>query len=413
MPVAPSNGDLPTFRVLTLGASGSGKSVFLASLFHELDHRTAKRRYFLDTDPDQRISLGEIYGQVSDTTKPWPVGTRVADMPTFSFDCIVVDNGSDHDQDDDDADAPALREAPVLRVSFVDYAGELLERAQADGDKLAALVGHMAEAHALLVMLDGLRIRQLLLGEPEGLAHFQHKLRPMFGFMQKAKCPIHLVVTKWDLVRDVGEAENTEECRLDVVIEALLKFEHIRSLVEAREARQVVRLIPVSAVGKDFAELTAHGEVGKRRDGKIVPKNIEVPLCAVLLDLFRQIERTLDEPTLRDLKKQIRDHIRKDLRSEKGTIIAAALGRPAAAGARLVLQAALGRNLGREATSIYMGWMTKPLGLRAEQIAKIRDAGERNIAQRQRLRKLLLEDFDRTVLKLEANLPRSELSRTM
>ena len=75
----------PFFRVLALGAAGSGKTVFLSSMFHELDHRSQRRRYYLDTSAEQRILLSEIYSTVSDTSKPFPLATRKADMREFVY----------------------------------------------------------------------------------------------------------------------------------------------------------------------------------------------------------------------------------------------------------------------------------------------------------------------------------------
>ena len=79
-PAPPSTlgGDPPTFRIVALGGSGSGKTVFLSSMFHELDHRGPRRRYCLDTNAEHRIFLSEIYGTVSDTWATPPHPTRAA-----------------------------------------------------------------------------------------------------------------------------------------------------------------------------------------------------------------------------------------------------------------------------------------------------------------------------------------------
>jgi hypothetical protein len=112
------------------------------------------------------------------------------------------------------------------------------------------------------------------------------------------------VVTKWDLVRGFGEpADASDEYRLDRVAEALLRYEHIRALVEDHSARQVVRLIPVSAVGADFVDLNTDGMVVKRPHGHLKPTNVEVPFNAVLPDLFRQVEGSLDQELDRGLWK--------------------------------------------------------------------------------------------------------------
>ena len=291
---------LPTFRVVALGGPGAGKTVYLSSLFHALSYRTPGRSYHLSTDPAQRIALGSLYRSVSDTSKPWPKGTQKGETREFEFDCMAADGTGDAH--------------PVLRMSYLDFAGELIQEECDDGGKaLADLAARIEKADALLGMIDGLKVLQLLRGEPEGRSYFQHGLQPMFGFMQSAKCPIHLVVTKWDLVRDFGEPEDADdELRLGRVIDALLQYEHIRALVYVYSARQIVRLIPVSAVGADFVQLDTDGKVVKRPDGHMRPTNVEVPLCAVLPDLFRQVEGSLDESLRRELDRALWKEIGSD-----------------------------------------------------------------------------------------------------
>ena len=83
---APAGSDsVPTFSVVALGPSGSGKSVFLTSMFHELNHPTDRRSYFLETSPADQIALSQTYRAVSDTARPWPPATRTADMKEYTF----------------------------------------------------------------------------------------------------------------------------------------------------------------------------------------------------------------------------------------------------------------------------------------------------------------------------------------
>jgi hypothetical protein len=386
----------PIFRVLALGASGSGKTVFLSSMFHELDHRSQRRRYYLDTSAEQRILLSEIYSTVSDTSKPFPLGTRKGDMREFGFDCVAVD------------DASGAR-ARVLRVSYLDYAGEVLERGQDGGSTaLTDLVAAMESADSLLGIIDGYRVWQLLQGIPAGETHFRNTLRPLFGFMARASCPIQFVLTKWDLVRDFGEPQDADDqSRLDRVIEALMNFEHFSSLVNEHSSRQVVRLIPVSAVGHDFARIV-DGTVSKREGATVRPYNIEAPFSAVLPDLFKQVEATLDAGALNGL----REEGRKALRAHRLDAVAATLARPAVLAAQRLLAAAYGVTFGDRITSAYLQWMVAPLDVTAQELEKQSNTVNRDLAQLQHLRALVMADFDRTVLRLEAALPQSELRGT-
>jgi hypothetical protein len=386
----------PIFRVLALGASGSGKTVFLSSMFHELDHLSQRRRYYLDTSAEQRILLSEIYSTVSDTSRPFPLGTRKADLREFVFDCVAMD------------DASGAR-APVLRVSYLDYAGEVLERGETGGSTaLTDLVAAMENADSLLGIIDGYRVWQLLQRIPAGETYFRNTLRPLFGFMARASCPIQFVLTKWDLVRGFGEPRNADDqYRLDRVIDALMQFEHFSALVHEHSSRQVVRLIPVSAVGQGFVRIV-DGKVSKQEGATPRPYNVDAPFSAVLPDLFKQVEATLDTNALNGL----REEGRKALCAHRLDAIATALARPAVLAARGLLAGAYGITFGERLTTAYLQWMSAPLDVTAYELEKQSKTATRELAQLQHLRALVMADFDRTVLRLEAALPQSALRGT-
>jgi hypothetical protein len=108
----------PTFRVVALGVAGSGKTVFLASMFHRLHVASPGGSYFLETAADQRVALSRLFQQVERTDLPWPRGTRVGETREFTFDCMAVRGGEKH---------------KVLSLNYLDYAGELLEAEQEEG----------------------------------------------------------------------------------------------------------------------------------------------------------------------------------------------------------------------------------------------------------------------------------------
>lgn len=379
-PAAPlSDGDeLPTFRVVALGLSGSGKTVFLSTMFHELSHLAPQRSYYLDVDGQTRLALGAIYNEVSDTSREWPHGT--ATTREFVFDCVGVDaHNSRH---------------PVLRLSYLDYSGGLLERAEEPGSTAQSdLITHIEGADALLGMIDGHRLLAFMRGEQAGRDYFQRKLRPMLGFMHRATCPIHFVITKWDLVRDFGEPRDADDqLRLARVIDALLRYEHIKALVHSVGGHRIVRLIPVSAVGTRFAQLDRDGRVSKLPNGEMDPMHVDVPLCAVLPDVFSQAEHELDERSRRRLQRAMRAY----LRSHRGSVLAQALRRPAIAAARTLLP-----GYGSAAAVLVLEWLSPD-----SPPSPAPDSIEREIATRQRV----MDDFKRAVVRLEAVLPQSQLS---
>jgi hypothetical protein len=384
----------PTFSVVALGAKGSGKTVFLSSMFHKLNFQAPGRSYYLETDPQQRIALARTYSNVSDTAKPWPPGTRTGETREFVFDCVGVDERN--------------AKHTVLRMSCLDYPGEALEAEQEAGSTvLDDLVERIHGAHALLGMIDGHRVLQLLRDEPAGRDYFERSLQPMLGFMQGASCPIHLVLTKWDLLRDNAPASSgDDEALLDAVIAAMMRFEQIKSLVYVHSRNQIVRLIPVSAVGSTFAHLDPEGKVVKRSDGELRPTNVEVPLCAVLPDLFKQVEMSLDQ----SVRSGVNADMFRQMRKDAGAMVAYVLGRPAGTALRLFLQGTLGRDVGSEATTLFLDWLARPAD-GDQRLSHTRTKLEEEAARLQQLHRTVIEDFRRAVLRLEAVLPNSELSR--
>jgi hypothetical protein len=373
----------PTFRVAIVGPSGVGKTTFLSSLFHTLNFRTPGRSYHLETAPDERIALAGVFNKVSDPAQPWPAGTKVAEAHEYVFDCV----GTGPDD---------VRHA-VLRVKVDDYAGELLHIQQKPGAGAALqnLVDRITGAHALLALIDGRNVLQLLRGEPAGHAYFSSTTQPMFGLMQSVSCPIHLVLTKWDLIRDFGEPPDAgDEDRLSRVIEALMAYEHIASVVRVNDRRRTVRLIPVSAVGPGFAELNADGKVIKRPDGKVRPTNVEVPFCAVLPDLFRQVESDLRDSDIRTLRR---------LRHDPARLLGAA-AQLLSGTAFTALQVLSGGTLGATmAVQMFVDWMDSPPSSNGRV--------DRDLGDLQSVRRAVMEDFTRSVLRMEASFPNSQLTK--
>jgi hypothetical protein len=371
----------PTFRVVALGVSGSGKTVFLASMFHRLHVRSPGGTYHLETSAAQRVALSQVFRQVTDAGEPWPRGTQVGETREFTFDCVAFHDGAKH---------------TLLHINYLDYAGELLESEQEAGSHaLADLEERIGQAHALLGMIDGYRLLKYLRGEPDGHAYLRSAVQPMIGLMAGAVCPIHFLVTKWDVVRGFGEPPGAaEDTRLRLVRDALVEGAQIDALADAAgRPRRIVRLIPVSAVGADFVHLDAHGNNVKQPRAALRPANLELPLSAVIPDLFRQAEAALDQPA--------------GSRSRPGADSVATLARllavPAAVLAGTTLHLGLGRTYSDEIVGMFFDWLGRP-------------AGDVTSAQRQtdvlrRLRGEVLAEFDTTVSRLDAALPAARLGR--
>src|SRR5204863_991451 len=94
----------------------------------------------------------------SDPERPWPPGTAVGQSRRFSFDCLA------RTQD---------QWEPVLRINYLDYAGEVLEQTSGEDGAAALrdLEAHVKRADAVLGMLDGRRVLQYLNGAAAGRAY--------------------------------------------------------------------------------------------------------------------------------------------------------------------------------------------------------------------------------------------------
>jgi hypothetical protein len=99
--------------------------------------------------------------------------------------------------------------------------------------------------------------------------------------------PAHLVVTKWDVLRDPAAPDDNEQ--LGRIRDRLLEHPGFRE----RARCGPVRLIPVSAIGPGLATIDEDGLVGKRPGIVARPLNVEIPICTVVPDLLARAEREI------------------------------------------------------------------------------------------------------------------------
>ncbi|MEV4623519.1 GTPase domain-containing protein [Asanoa sp. NPDC049573] len=280
---APPRGDdgVPTFRVVTLGPRGSGKTLLLASMYHQMQ-TWGGRGYFLAAPREQVALLNHWFTEVEDPGRDWPAGTATADTREFAFD-VRTRGGSG-----------GLH--TVLKLVYLDYAGALLTQPPEPGSTLwKDLDDRIEAADALVAVIDGHRVRQWIDGKREGRMGLQHALTAMISRMLVVEKPVTFVITKWDLLRDI---DVDEDSRLRTVRKLLMSNQGFRDLVQEHSGRRVVRLVPVSAVGPAFAELDESGAMTKLPDGLLEPTNVDVPIAAVVPDVFEQIMLRLDQAKL-------------------------------------------------------------------------------------------------------------------
>jgi hypothetical protein len=337
----------PNLNIVVLGQSGSGKTVLMASLFHQLQTPDQRRPYILDAPRQQRIELTQILSEVIGPGE-WPEA-NLRSVREFVFDCEARLPGGQ----------PTSEWSPILKVRYIDYAGELLSTADDESAGVRAeLDDRIDRADGLLLILDGARVLRLMNDRPGARAAIEVALLPLVGSINKARCPAHIVLTKWDMVRDFGEpAGASENDRLTLVRDRLLGIQQIRGLVQER---RLERLIPVSAVGDSFATVDQMSGLSvKLPDPHFDPINIEIPFATLIPDLFAQVASQLAEETTDVVRSEIRK-LDKMSGAVRASYLAELLSRPAGSLVRLAMSAVAGRDSVNGLLDVYFQWLGAP-----------------------------------------------------
>jgi hypothetical protein len=398
-------GNLPTFNLIALGGQETGKTVLLASIFHRLTTEMSDGGFRLQTSLDQSVHLANLYATLRDSEAAWPPGTSVGDARSFTFECVGSAGGD---------------ELPILNFNYLDYAGELV-----GGGNVAPGVADQREsrqrdleqrietAHALFGIIDGQRMLGNIRGDPESQLYLESSIIPMLGVMRKAKCPVHFILTKWDLFDDLATPDGAEDenDRLSLVRNHLMSQAPIRNLVEQRRReKRVVRIIPVSAIGRQFATMDANGYMVKRKNGRLRPLNVEIPLCAVLPDLFAQIEEHLDQVHESRIMAERRARARL---TTKESLAAAGkfLALPAGVALRVAADLAIGRNaFSDRIADIFIDWVGRPFDDKMAQVGAVVDDARLQLSELRLARGAVLREFSERMIVLKRQLPASDLS---
>ncbi|MEV7970792.1 hypothetical protein AB0O34_33100 [Sphaerisporangium sp. NPDC088356] len=382
----------PTFQVVALGLQGSGKTLLLASMYHRLK-APAAQCYFLTATHDDVLLLNQWYAQMADTAASgdWPRGTAKGETRHFTFTVKTHLAGT------------ALT---ILNLKYLEYAGELLTEIQDAGStKQKELFAHIDSADALIGVIDGYRIKQHLDGHPEGPLHLDRTLNALLPVMIEASAPISFIITKWDLLMDVHPDEST---RLSIVHNLLTSNDLFRSLVRLHSADRVVRLIPVSAVGPGFAKVDSRGEIVKVSQAPVHPANVDVPLSAVVPDMFDQVESRLDREARVALSAEVRRRSRQSALEALGS---ASLFAGQVAGRALL--AAFGPSAAVIGETMMGLFLDSRLGGRGDErlgLDQELSEAERRAETLRLARRRVLYDMRRKVDVMEGRLPHSRLS---
>jgi GTPase SAR1 family protein len=387
---------VPVVKIVALGASGAGKTVLLASMFHELHVDIASRGYFFDSPDEQRLRLSSLLQQIIDPGKPWPPGTSRGDTREFTFACTC---------------RLGDEKIAVVNISYLDYAGEFLEiEIEAGSEAFRNLMDLIKGAHALIGIFDGRRVLQYLNGEPSGDAYLHASVQPMIGIMNTTIAPsrpVYFVLTKWDLFREIDGTTTTDEnARLHRVGEALMSVPQIRSVVAQH---RVVRLIPVSAVGTEFGLIDpASYNLTKKEGGRYKPVNVDIPLAVVVPDILQQMENSIDAR----MRERINSRLAKMAKMGPLDRLRAAMSvfsRPA--GKALVDSLQVVVPVVPGLVGLFLDWLDRPRRDIIDRTAVFRSDAERDAANLKTARELVLDSFRSGVQELETRLPACRLKR--
>jgi hypothetical protein len=254
------NGE-PVYRIFVLGCRQSGKTAFLSALYGHLKTTNSVNQFAIEMDSadDSRI-LQRCYDGIANPELPWPPGNRTSQE--FEFKCVRRREGEE-------------KGFPLFRIRYQDYPGAYLTEEYVD-DNLD-IEQETQRAHSILVLIDGIKIFERLEGYPPAGETLESDLHAIIPLLERSsRKPIHFLVTKWDILKGLHTFE--------AVKTALLDCEAFSNFVQGRP-ESCVRLIPVSAVGNDFAKFDLGSQTMVKLKGKAIrPYNVDLSIVLTLMD---------------------------------------------------------------------------------------------------------------------------------
>lgn len=267
------------YKIIILGASGSGKTVYLASMYHRLSVQHENTGFFLTLPSNQRKILVKKYGQI--TKGNWPRPTQRHDVSKWVFTCKVQNE--------------KLDSFDALTFQYLDYAGEKITEPSEEEGSYANLDEVAENADGILAILDGHKLLAELTNRipPGGVTIFEDisHIIPMIQEKNRST-PVHFIVSKWDLLDG--------KFNLQHIRNTLMEYPPFRAFVNARvRGKAKVRLIPISSVGMNFATLTKDGIMQKNTGSVPNPYNVEMPLAFTLIDKLQALmEQAIEQENL-------------------------------------------------------------------------------------------------------------------
>ncbi|MEO3766397.1 hypothetical protein ABGA99_24390 [Streptomyces sp. B5E4] len=257
-----------------MGLPGAGKTLLLASVYNRFQAPADGRSFSLEAPREQAVELNAMFRTIGDSSAPWPAGTSRGDFRRFHFTAAAPVRGGEFH--------------PAFTIRYTEYAGELLVTHSDDGSgKQEMLHRDIAEAHAVMALLDGHDVLRAIGGDLDAGGRLQHAVSTFVDALRHVRCSVNFAVTKWDLLQTTGQTDTELVTRVRRFLHSNDAF---RWLVERQDAAFTVRLFPISAVGPGFARLDASGLVVKTAAGNVSPTGVTLPFSSVVPDIFDRAE---------------------------------------------------------------------------------------------------------------------------
>ncbi|NEO51759.1 MAG: hypothetical protein F6K54_00840 [Okeania sp. SIO3B5] len=257
---------MKSYKILTLGASGAGKTVFMASMFRSLSTQGEYGFYLEAEDFNQQRRLNQIYTELIAGGK-WPRANIAGNIDEWRFTCCIRN--------------PNLENFPICEFIYFDYAGDRFTRMDKEDYQLQEII---KQADAILGLLDGQKIQALMNNNNEQkIDNFLNEdLPPIIKWMSYCQAPIQFVISKWDLLEN-------DNFGLKEISDHLLKIPEFKELVVNRNKEgSPVRLIPVSSIGSGFATPQPDGSMKKIAGSIPRPFHMGVPVSCVIPDILEK-----------------------------------------------------------------------------------------------------------------------------
>ena len=276
---------MEAIKVFLCGGPHSGKTVYLASLYNAL--RVADKRIGLrcETSATARALLSAIYNRLGRT---WPAGNELEEQHEIPLDFYL---------DNEDRDTFI-----ATRIIFYDFSGEAVVPGGAlqfaHSKRMEEIKELADQCDVVISVLDGQFVYESLHeNDGDAVPELLDLVAATLQYWDDAKVRgrnrrqnHYFLVTKWDMFEDSDEM-------LSRVSDMIFDIPAVESYIDGLDDSAVVRVIPVSAVGKGFAEPIDGGHYMKIIAKKpSTPINVDIPVASLLPDLVNaELDRSLEE----------------------------------------------------------------------------------------------------------------------